>query len=179
MGCASSVQQATEPSFHNGGKETAPSNRKKSSQSEILSGPASVYRSVVPAPSLWLQSLSPNTVKVSWSHEAIADDSPTVFLLEIETGSGKGFLEFYRCEGWIVFNLISENSQFLYKSLKFLNSDAHHVFKFSVNSYSVLPGDLKINLMLRLSRAVHTDFALLRYLVLVSQIGAMRYALVQ
>jgi hypothetical protein len=96
MGCGSSVHNTVEPAFHNGKDSTTP-NQKKSIHNEQLNGPpSSVYSTVLPAPFLFLQSIGPSSVKVSWSYETVSDDSTIVFVLEMETGVGKGYVEVFR-----------------------------------------------------------------------------------
>ena len=96
MGCGSSVQNTSEPSFHPKGTDGSSSNLgSQVLPSEKLNGPASVY-GTVPTPCLWLACTSPSTVKVSWSHETPSELSNTVFVLEMETGAGKGYLEVFR-----------------------------------------------------------------------------------
>ena len=100
MGCGSSVHNTSDPTFHNSGtngsKESSAPKEIDSASDEQLTRHAAVYRSVVPAPSVWLQSLGPTTVKVSWSHETEVDDSKTTYILEMETGSGKGYVVVFR-----------------------------------------------------------------------------------
>ena len=98
MGCASSVQSASDPSFHHRGKNNASPLRDRSTD-DHPNGPVSVYGTVVPAPILWLQSVGPDVVSVSWTSSAESNGSDTTrtdFVLEMEKGAGKGYIEVYR-----------------------------------------------------------------------------------
>ena len=95
MGCGSSVQSTSEPTFHPREKDSSTHLSNDVIPNEKLNGPASVYGTVA-APNLWLLSTSPSTVKVSWSHDTATEFSNTIFVLEMETGAGKGYLEIFR-----------------------------------------------------------------------------------